>query len=67
DDAGGDVRCEACSLDVPPGPGKLSLERAHIYEKAGTYTATFTIRSGADCAADPKDSEAKVSLTIRVA
>jgi hypothetical protein len=68
DDGPGDVRCEACSTDVPPGPGKMGVERSHTYEKPGTYTAIFTIRSGADCGqSDPKDSSAKVSLTIKVA
>jgi hypothetical protein len=44
------------------------VERSHTYEKPGTYTAIFTIRSGADCGqSDPKDSSAKVSLTIKVA
>ncbi len=67
DDAGGEVRCEACSTEVAEGPGKVGLERRHAYAKAGTYVASFTIKSGADCAADPKDSQGKVSLTIKVA
>lgn len=68
DDSGGDVRCEACSTDVPAGPGKLGVDKTHTYEKAGTYTATFTIKSGADCGpSDPKDSTGKATLKIRVA
>lgn len=68
DDSGGDVRCEACSTDVAEGPGKTSVERAHTYEKPGTYTATFTVKSGADCGqSHPNDSTATVSLTIKVA
>ena len=68
DGAVGDVRCEACSTDVPEGPGKLGVERTHTYDKPGTYTATFTIRSGADCGqSDPRDSSGKAQLTIKVA
>lgn len=68
DDSGGDVRCEACSTDVPPGPGKLGVERSHTYEKPGTYDAVFSIRSGADCGqSDPADSTGKATLRITVA
>lgn len=68
DNGAGDIRCEACATEVPAGGGKLGVERVHVYEKPGTYTAKFTIKSGADCGpSDPKDSSTTVEMSIKVA
>ncbi len=68
DNGAGDIRCEACATDVAPGAGKLGVERVHVYEKPGTYTAKFTLKSGADCGpSDPKDSSTTVEMSIKVA
>lgn len=65
DDGEGDVRCLACSTTVADGPGKISRSRKHTYSKAGTYTTTFTIKSGSECG-DPHPNDSTVTLSLKV-
>lgn len=62
----GGVKCMACATSVAEGPGKVERKREHTYAKAGTYTATFTITSGATCEKAPADSTATLSLEVKV-
>lgn len=65
DDGPGEVRCMACASSVAEGPGKLGTDRAHTYAKPGSYTAVFTVRSGAFCGeANPHDSTAEIKVPV---
>ena len=67
DGGAGDVRCMACQSDMADGPGKAHRDVAHTYDKAGSYTATFTLRSGLSCGpANPNDSTATVRIPVTV-
>lgn len=67
DNAEGEARCLACQSEMPAGSGKTTRSLEHKYEKAGNYTAVFTIKSGLSCGpADPRDSVATVRIPVTV-
>ncbi len=75
DKGDGEVRCLACAADLPEqddgdaatSGGHVLRVREHTYDKPGTYTATFTLKSGTDCGTpDPHDSTATISVPVVV-
>lgn len=72
-DGGPQARCTvACDAPIrdrktAPEAGALKKALTHMYSKAGTYTATFTYRSGSACDRDnPYASTGSVSMTVTV-
>ena len=63
------VDCAPPDRNKKPAPeaGSLKKTLTHTYSKAGTYTATFTYRSGSACDRDnPYASTGSVSMTVTV-